>query len=66
MAFFALSPLFVSPGRNDLVRAAGALLFIISDTCMATNAFRRPIRHSSVITWATYGPAQFLFALSCF
>jgi uncharacterized membrane protein YhhN len=66
MAFFAFSPLFASPDRNALIRAAGALLFIISDTCMATNAFRKPLRHSSVITWATYGPAQFLFALSCF
>lgn len=45
---------------------AGALLFALSDTLIAINAFRRTIPHSTVFTWALYGPAQMLFALSCY
>jgi len=65
MIYFALS----HPGNGNpagIFVAIGGALFAISDICLACNAFKKKIPHSSVITWATYGPAQFLFALSCF
>ncbi|PKL35741.1 MAG: hypothetical protein CVV44_19630 [Spirochaetae bacterium HGW-Spirochaetae-1] len=65
MIYFAFSHLGNGNPAGILVAIGGAL-FAISDTCLAYNAFKKKIPHSSVITWATYGPAQFLFALSCF
>lgn len=64
--FFAVSGLSSGSYPQAAFRAAGALLFIFSDICFGINNFVRPMRHSSVITWATYAPAQLLFALSCF
>jgi uncharacterized membrane protein YhhN len=63
--FFAVSGL-PGGGTARIARAAGAVLFIVSDIFFGINNFRKPIKHSSVITWAAYAPAQFLFALSCF
>ena len=64
--FFALAGLSSGVTLSSAARAAGAFLFIVSDICFGINNFKKPIKHSSVITWATYAPAQFLFALSCF
>ena len=64
--FFALAGLSSGVTLSSVARAAGAFLFIVSDIYFGINNFKKPIKHSSVITWATYAPAQFLFALSCF
>ncbi|MCL2026115.1 MAG: lysoplasmalogenase [Leptospirales bacterium] len=64
--FFALAGLSSGVTLSSVARASGALLFIVSDSFFAVNNFKKQIKHNSVITWATYAPAQFLFALSCF
>jgi len=64
--FFAAAGLSSGVTLSSVARALGALLFIVSDIFFGINNFKKPIKHSSVITWATYAPAQFLFALSCF
>jgi uncharacterized membrane protein YhhN len=64
--FLAIAGLSAGFTLESASRALGALLFIASDICLGINDFAKPIKHSSVITWAAYAPAQFLFALSCF
>ncbi|MCL2026257.1 MAG: lysoplasmalogenase, partial [Leptospirales bacterium] len=64
--FFALAGLSSGITLSSVARASGAFLFIVSDTFFGISSFGKQIKHSSVITWATYAPAQFLFALSCF
>ena len=66
VAFFSFSHLSGNYSMPDTARAAGGFLFVISDLFFGVNAFRKKMAHSSVITWSTYGPAQFLFAISCF
>lgn len=46
--------------------AAGSVLFALSDCVLAVNQFVKKIRHSTVITWLLYAPAQLFIALSCF
>jgi uncharacterized membrane protein YhhN len=43
-----------------------AILFAISDGVLAFNRFKKPIPHSTVVTWSLYAPAQLLFAFSCY
>lgn len=66
MIFFAVSHFNNGITPKAVVLSAGAVLFCISDTTLAVNQFVRPITHSTVFTWLTYGPAQFLIALSCY
>ncbi len=42
----------------------GAVLFIASDTTIALDAFRRPLRHRSIIVMSTYIAAQTLIVSS--
>ncbi len=65
MVFFALTGDYGSIQRKNFA-VTGAVLFLISDTVLAVNAFHRPVPKSSVWTWALYGPSQLLIALSCF
>jgi len=44
--------------------AAGALLFVVSDTVLALNRFVRPMRHGDVAVHITYHLAQGLLVLS--
>ncbi len=66
MLFFAVSGLNYGFDRPKVFIALGAMLFAVSDGVLAVNAFVKKIPHSTVITWALYGPAQMLIALSCF
>ncbi len=47
-----------------LLALAGAVLFLISDTVLALDRFRRPLRHSQVVILVTYWLAQYLIARS--
>ncbi|HPB83117.1 MAG TPA: lysoplasmalogenase [Spirochaetota bacterium] len=66
MIFFAVSHFNNGITAKAVILSSGAVLFCISDTTLAVNQFIRPITHSTVFTWLTYGPAQFLIALSCY
>ncbi len=44
--------------------AAGAVLFVVSDTVLALNRFVRPIRYGDVAVHVTYHLAQLLLVLS--
>lgn len=50
------------PGR--IAAAAGATLFVISDSALAVDRFARPFRHARALILATYYAAQTLIALS--
>jgi len=65
MVFLAVSSVGAEVSSKNILIAAGALLFAVSDSILATNEFVNKIPHSTVYTWATYGPAQMLIALSC-
>ena len=66
MIFFAVSHFNNGTTPKAVILSIGAVLFCVSDTILAVNQFIRPITHSTVFTWLTYGPAQFLIALSCY
>ncbi len=65
MVFFAVAGEYGSMDRKSFV-VTGAILFLLSDTILAVNAFYRPVPKSSVWVWALYGPSQMLITLSCF
>lgn len=48
-----------------LVAAAGAVLFVFSDTALAVNRFASPFAWAPLVVMGTYVPAQWLIALSC-
>jgi uncharacterized membrane protein YhhN len=50
--------------RTALCAAAGAMLFLISDSLLAFNRFRRSFRMAEVLILSTYFAAQWLIALS--
>jgi uncharacterized membrane protein YhhN len=50
------------PGAR--LAAAGALLFLCSDSALAWNRFRRPFEGAQTLVLATYFPGQWLIALS--
>lgn len=57
---------FISPSSASIVALVGAILFIISDTCLAFLYFT-PIKRKNVfvsIELSTYYPAQILLAMS--
>jgi uncharacterized membrane protein YhhN len=41
----------------------GALLFMVSDSCIAFNKFVSPLPHAGVLIMATYGVAQYMITL---
>lgn len=47
-----------------LMAAVGALLFVISDSALALNRFRKPYPSAQLLILSTYYPAQILIALS--
>jgi uncharacterized membrane protein YhhN len=49
---------------SALFAMLGAILFLLSDSALALNKFRAPIRQSSVIVMSTYWAAQLLIAWS--
>lgn len=49
---------------SALAALLGAILFLLSDSTLALNKFRAPIRQSSVIIMSTYWAAQLLIAWS--
>ena len=52
------------PGAGALAAAAGACLFLASDSILAVDRFRRPFRAAEPVVFATYWAAQLLIALS--
>jgi|GEM_PF-271112 len=66
MGFFALTHINRGKSSHVIFLVTGALLFMVSDIILAVNAFLYTIPHSTVLTWATYAPAQLLIAFSCF
>lgn len=58
MAYFAsLRPAY--PSKSFYYVMNGSLLFILSDSCIAINAFVMPINYSGLIIMITYGLAQY-------
>jgi alkenylglycerophosphocholine hydrolase len=66
MVYFALSGLNRDLSFRYVSAAAGAVLFLISDTVLSRSIFVKKIPYESVIVWALYAPGQLLIALSCF
>jgi uncharacterized membrane protein YhhN len=64
MAWQAAGRWIETPQIGPLLAFAGASLFVISDTVLALNRFRRPFKLARVLTMGTYYPAQMLIALS--
>jgi uncharacterized membrane protein YhhN len=50
--------------RNSALALAGALLFVLSDSALALNRFRKPFRSAQAIILSSYYLAQWLIALS--
>jgi uncharacterized membrane protein YhhN len=51
--------------QKALLAAAGAVLFVVSDSIIALNRFRAPFLLAEGLIMATYFSAQWLIALSC-
>ena len=49
---------------SALAAMLGAILFLLSDSALALNKFRAPIRQSSIVVMSTYWAAQLLIAWS--
>ncbi len=49
---------------GSLLACMGAVLFLVSDSVLAVNRFRRPFAAAQVVVLGTYFPAQCLIALS--
>jgi len=47
-----------------LLAAAGAVLFVLSDSALAWSRFRQPFAAAQLAVLGTYLPAQWLIALS--
>lgn len=52
------------PGLSSTLAALGAALFMLSDTVLALNKFRRPFRSAPLQVMSSYVAAQALIALS--
>jgi len=50
--------------RAAALAAAGAILFVISDSVLAWDRFRKPLRHGALLVMGSYYAAQWLLALS--
>jgi len=64
MAWRALEQQFQMPGQKSLLALMGALLFVVSDSALALNRFRRPFAAAQLVILSTYYTAQWLIALS--
>lgn len=62
----SLYTLFYQFSKVRLLFVLGSLFFIVSDILLAFNQFAAPFASASFWNAATYYPAQFCFALSCF
>ena len=51
-------------GTPALLALIGAVLFLVSDTVLALDRFRRPVRQGQILILATYWVAQYLIARS--
>ncbi len=64
MAWLAWERAVQTPGLAAGLAAAGALLFVASDSALAVNRFARPIRAAPLVVLGTYYAAQLLLAHS--
>ncbi len=64
MACKALTRYSTLETTGAALAAAGAIFFVLSDSVLAFNKFKRPFTHARWITLATYWFAQWLIALS--
>lgn len=64
MAWQAAGRWSATPESGRLVAFGGAVLFVISDSVLAWNRFRKPFRAARALTMGTYYTAQWLIALS--
>jgi uncharacterized membrane protein YhhN len=64
MGWQALSRWVETEGRGSALACWGALLFVASDSVLAVNRFRGPLRHAEFYILSTYFTAQWLIALS--
>jgi uncharacterized membrane protein YhhN len=64
MAWQALGRSLVLPGAGPVLAAAGACLFVVSDSALALARFHRPFASSRAVVAITYFAAQWLIALS--
>ncbi len=58
MLLFALHCFFIGDKRAGNWMAAGAILFVVSDSSLAINKFYNPFAYSGIIIMITYGLAQ--------
>jgi uncharacterized membrane protein YhhN len=64
MAWRAIEYARQYPEPGPVLAAAGAMVFVISDTALAYNRFARPFRTAQALVLGTYFAAQWLIALS--
>ncbi len=64
MAWQAWSRWLVQNNTGALLALVGAILFVISDSVLALNRFRRPFKLARLLTMGTYYSAQWFIALS--
>ena len=64
MVFFALGSAVSDTSVVTILRAAGAVLFYISDAVLGWSSYVKPIRRYTMIVWSFYAPGQLLIALS--
>lgn len=64
MAWRALNRWAANRGRREALAAAGAILFVASDSMIAINRFRGRFQLAELLILATYFAAQWLIALS--
>lgn len=66
MAWLALAMAWQQPGLWATYAAWGSILFVISDSVLAFNRFRRPVAGGQLIVLSTYYLAQWLIASSLY
>jgi uncharacterized membrane protein YhhN len=59
MFLLALHMLFLKDRKTGILIAAGAVLFVLSDSVLAINKFYRPLPSAGFVIMLTYGMAQF-------
>jgi uncharacterized membrane protein YhhN len=64
MAWFGLALAGQQPGVWTLTAGVGSVLFVVSDSALALNRFRKPFAAAELIVLSTYYLAQWLIALS--
>ena len=64
MGWFAFAMWFFHPNVRGVLAASGAALFMTSDSVLALDRFRAPMRFAKPVLLATYFAAQWCFAAS--